>query len=75
MIVMTYGSACRNSGVIVTPRAWSANGSAESAPNRYAPTRQSSGRQKAKITSAIAIQPAPFTSMSPETHPGVIARL
>ena len=32
-------------------------------------------RQKAKITSAIAIQPAPPTSESPSVQPGVIERL
>ena len=55
----------------MTPRAWSVNGSPEKAPKKYAPTRQSPGRQNAKMTSAIAIQPAP--AVSPSTHCGVIA--
>ena len=42
-IVITYGSAWKSSGAIVTPRAWSVNGSAENAPKKYAPTRQSVG--------------------------------
>jgi hypothetical protein len=71
--VATYGSAWKSSGAIVTPRACSVNGSAANAPKKYAPTRQSAGRQKAKITSAIAIQPAPC--VSPSTHCGVIERL
>ena len=53
------------------PRAWNVNGMPENAPKKYAPTRQSAGRQKAKMTSAIAIQPAP--AVSPSTHCGVIA--
>ena len=52
-------------------RACSSGASACSAPKKYAPTRQSSGRQKAKMTSAIAIQPAP--PVMPLTHCGVIA--
>ena len=71
--VATYGSAWKSSGATVTPRACSVNGSAEKAPKKYAPTRHSYGRQKAKITSAIAIQPAPC--VSPSTHCGVIMRL
>ncbi len=43
----------------------------EKAPKRYAPTRHNVGRQNAKMTSAIAIQPAP--AVSPSTHCGVIA--
>ena len=52
-------------------RACSCGASACSAPKKYAPTRQSSGRQNAKMTSAIAIQPAP--PVIPSTHCGVIA--
>ena len=75
-MVMMYGSAFRTSGLIFDPCAWSAEGRPpESPPKRYAPIRQSSGRQKAKITSAIAIQPAPPTSESPSVQPGVIQRL
>ena len=74
-IVMTYGSACRSSGSTVTPWAWSANGSADR-PRRGTRRRdRAPARQKAKITSAMAIQPAPFTSVSPATQPGVIERL
>ena len=53
------------------PRAWNVNGMPEKAPKKYAPTRHSAGRQNAKMTSAIAIQPAP--PVSPSTHCGVIA--
>ena len=52
-------------------RACSCGASAWSAPKKYAPTRQSSGRQNAKMTSAIAIHPAP--PVIPSTHCGVIA--
>ena len=67
-IVITYGSAWKSCGAIVTPRACSVNGSAEKAPKTYAPTRQRSARQNAKMTSAIAIQPAP--AVRPSTHCG-----
>ena len=72
-IVITYGRALvqRTVGPSVMLRAWSCGASAWSAPKKYAPTRQSSGRQKAKMTSAIAIQPAP--PVIPATHCGVIA--
>jgi hypothetical protein len=52
-------------------RACSCGDRACSAPKKYAPTRQSSGRQNAKMTSAIAIQPAP--PVIPSIHCGVIA--
>ena len=52
------------------PRAWNVNGIPENAPKRYAPTRQNAGRQNAKMTSAIAIHPAP--AVIPSTHCGVI---
>ena len=55
------------------PRACSVSGSAEKAPKKYAPTRQRSARQNEKMTSAIAIQPAP--AVSPSFHCGVSARL
>ena len=69
---MTYGSAFVQStvGPRLMLRACSSGASACSAPKKYAPTRQSSGRQKAKMTSAIAIQPAP--PVIPSTHCGVI---
>ena len=74
-IVATYGIAFVHSSVgpRLMLRACSSGASACSAPKKYAPTRHSSGRQNAKMTSAIAIQPAPPTSVSPLTHCGVIA--
>src|SRR5581483_9036137 len=70
--VITYGSDWNSSGgtLFRIPRAWNVNGIPENAPNRYAPTRHNAGRQNAKITSAIAIQPAP--DVIPSTHCGVI---
>ena len=72
-IVITYGSEFAHStvGPRLMSRAWSCGASACSAPKKYAPTRQSSGRQNAKMTSAIAIQPAP--PVIPSIHCGVIA--
>ena len=58
--VMMYGSAAQNSvGMLMLVRAWMSNPSPWNAPNRYAPSSSSSGRQNEKITSAIAIHPAP----------------
>ena len=58
-IVITYGSAWKSSGATVDAARLQRERQAENAPNRYAPTRQRPGRQNAKMTSAIAIQPAP----------------
>src|SRR6202795_1406378 len=71
--VITYGSVFVQSSVgpSLIPRAWSCGESAWRAPKKYAPTRQSDGRQNAKMTSAIAIHPAP--PVIPDTHWGVIA--
>ena len=58
-IVITYGSAWKTSGgtSVSTPRAWSVNGSAEKRAEEVRADEAELGRQNAKMTSAIAIQP------------------
>ena len=63
MIAATYGNIGYRPEKRVMSWLCSANGSAVKAPKRH-----SVGRQNAKITSAIAIQPAP--PVRPSTHCG-----